>query len=497
VVGEIFTSPSAEDVYQCIKAVDGGAGVLMSFGNYSGDVMHFGLAAQRARREGIDVRIVVVTDDVVSAPVEQSAARRGVAGGFFVFRAASAAAHAGCALDDVEQAALLANAATATFGVAFDGCTFPAASEPLFQVEPEHMAVGLGIHGEPGIDVVPWMPADEVADLMLRPLLEERPAGAVRARLLLNGLGATKYEELFVLYRGIARGLANTGIEVVAPEVGEYVTSLNMAGCSLTLCWLSDELESLLSAPVWSPAYRSDQPEVAMSLGGSGHIPPRSGEIPSASYGSPQTGPARTAAEMIGAMADVIDAARDELGALDSVAGDGDHGVGMSRGMRAAAASANVAGPGVSNVLDAAGLAFAQAAGGASGALWGAALSAAGHELIGLDTPGTAEVAHALRASLTAMTDLGGAKVGDKTLIDAVVPFVETFERASSEPIAKAWSLAAQAASAAADRTASMVSSRGRSAVHGEHSRGTRDPGAHSFALAVQAAARVLIKESA
>lgn len=485
VVGEIFTSPSAESVFQCIKAADGGAGVLLSFGNYSGDVMHFGLAAQRARREGIDVRIVLVTDDVASADERSASTRRGVAGGFYVFRGSSAAAHAGMSLDEVESVAREINDRTRSIGIAFDGCTFPGAAEPLFAVSPSSMAIGLGIHGEPGIAVVPAGPADDIAQLMLAKLLAERPSGANRAHVLVNGLGATKYEELFVLFGAIATGLAANGVSMASCEVGEFITSLDMAGCSLTLCWAAPSVDSLLRTDARAAGYVSG-----------GFVPVtadldllRSQLSPhpaSQKTGAGPEGNAVTVVALLDTMADAIEDAKDELGRLDAVAGDGDHGLGMARGMRAAASAAAHAGPGVADVLDAAGMSFAEHAGGASGALWGAALCAIGQRVADGGT-----VADALDAGLQAVQDLGGAQIGDKTLVDPMAVFVAEYT-SSRLPPAQAWAHAAGAAQSAAISTASMVSKRGRAAVHGEHGRGTPDPGAISFAIAVEAVAAAL-----
>ena len=253
VVGDVFTSPSAAQAVRAIEALDGGAGVLLTFGNYSGDVMHFGLAAEQARAAGIDTRIVLVTDDVASAPADQAARRRGIAGGFFVFRAAASSARRGDDLEGVERVAQHANERTRTFGIALAGCTFPGRTEPLFTIEPGTIALGLGIHGEPGIETVDWVPARDLAGILLDPLLRERPGGASRARVLLNGLGSSKYEELFVLYRSVHERLLAAGVEPVDVEVGEFVTSLDMAGCSLTLCWLDEQLEALLSTPAADP----------------------------------------------------------------------------------------------------------------------------------------------------------------------------------------------------------------------------------------------------
>ena len=256
VIGEIFTSPSGEQAYRVAKAVNGGAGILFTFGNYSGDVMNFAMAEARLAGDGIDVRTVLVTDDVLAAPPEEAEDRRGIAGGFYVFKAAGASAARGDNLDTVESLTLHANARTRTVGVAFAGCTVPGQSEPLFTVEPDKMEVGLGIHGEPGVRTTDLMPSREVAALMVETILADAPPDAgSRAAVLVNGLGGTKYEELFVLYHGIAPLLQQAGIETYEPLIGEFVTSLDMTGCSLTLHWLDDELQSLHDAPAGTPAF--------------------------------------------------------------------------------------------------------------------------------------------------------------------------------------------------------------------------------------------------
>lgn len=256
VMGNVFAAPSAEQVYRVTKAVASDAGVLYCYGNYSGDVLNFDMAELRCQDEGIDVRTVRVTDDVASAPRGQEEDRRGIAGDFFVFKIAGAAAARGDTLDEVERLARKANDRTRSFGVAFGGCTLPGQSAPLFTVEPGRMELGLGVHGEPGIQSSYMRPAREVADLLLDTLLADAPpdAGSTVA-VLLNGLGSTQYEEMFVLYKDINRRLCAEGLTPYKPIVNEMVTSLDMAGCSLTLCWLDDELTALLDAPCASAAY--------------------------------------------------------------------------------------------------------------------------------------------------------------------------------------------------------------------------------------------------
>lgn len=257
VMGNVFTSPSGEQVYRCTKAVDGGAGVLYSYGNYSGDVLNFNVAQKRCRAEGIDVQTVRVTDDVASAPPDAIERRRGIAGDFFVFKIAGASAARGDPLDEVEALAHRANTRTRSFGVAFDGCTLPGQDRPLFTVEPGRMELGLGVHGEVGIRSSEMLSAAEIAHLMVETLLADTPSGVGgEVAVLLNGLGSTQYEEMFVLYRDIHAQLEGAGLKLFEPEIGEFVTSLNMAGCSLTLFWLDDDLRPLLAAPADTPAYR-------------------------------------------------------------------------------------------------------------------------------------------------------------------------------------------------------------------------------------------------
>jgi dihydroxyacetone kinase len=256
VIGNIFAAPSAEQIYRVTKAVTGDAGVLYCYGNYSGDVLNFDTAELRCQDEGIDVRTVRVTDDVASAPAGQEADRRGIAGDLFVFKVAGAAADRGDSLDEVARLARKANDRTRSFGVAFGGCTLPGQSAPLFTVEPGRMELGLGVHGEPGIQSSHMRPAREVADLLLDTLLADSPSDAgSTVAVLLNGLGSTQHEEMFVLFKDVNRRLQAEGILRYKPIVGEMVTSLDMAGCSLTLCWLDDELTELLDAPCASAAY--------------------------------------------------------------------------------------------------------------------------------------------------------------------------------------------------------------------------------------------------
>jgi dihydroxyacetone kinase len=495
VMGNLFASPSTQQAYSVATTAHRGGGVLFSYGNYAGDVMNFDAAQERLRAEGIPCETVVVTDDIFSAPATEPERRRGIAGDLVVFRAASAAAGAGYDLADVARAARRANDLTRTIGVAFDGCTLPGADAPLFGVPEGRMAIGLGIHGEPGIDEVGIPTADELAELLVARLLEEAPSHAGRVVPILNGLGSVKYEEMFVVYRRIAALLDAAGLEIVDPHVGEYCTSFDMAGTSLTLFWPDDELEQLWHTPVDTPGYRrgSVPPAVAETVVAEAAVAEVS--IPRGDADSQAV--AETVVEALAATVLVIDTHVDELGRMDAIAGDGDHGIGMQRGAHAALAAATRtrdAGAGAGSTLAAAAEAWADRAGGTSGVLWGLILDAVAARLGDAGRPASADVAAGVAAGLAAVTRHGKAQPGDKTLVDALEPFGATLSRRieAGDDLPTAWRAAAAEATRAAAATADLVSRLGRSRSHGAKSLGTADPGAHSLALIVTAVGETL-----
>lgn len=499
-LGNLFASPSAQQVHTVAKAAEHGRGVLLSYGNYAGDVLNFDAAQEQLRHEGIDCETVVVTDDISSAPPSDRAKRRGIAGDLPVFKVAAAAAEQGADLVDVVRIARLANERTRSFGVAFTGCTLPGASEPLFTVPEGRMAVGMGIHGEPGIDEQDVPSADGLAQLLVSSLLNELPDGigtaqGARVAVLLNGLGSVKYEELFVVYNTVGLLLEDAGITIVEPEVGELVTSFDMAGVSLTLFWLDDELESLWAAPADAPAYRKGSVAQGEQVAETYEAVDATATVPEASDDSRAA--ASQAVAVIAAIASVIDANSDELGRIDAVAGDGDHGIGMKRGStaaRAAAADFAQRGAGAGSVLTAAADAWADKAGGTSGALWGIALRAVGDALGDEKAPDAASVSAGVASAKDGIMLFGKAVVGDKTMVDVLVPFSDVLARAVDDgsPLADAWLEATVAAEEASAATAQLRPLMGRARSHTERSLGTPDAGAVSLALIVRAVLPVL-----
>lgn len=507
VLGNVFASPSAQQVYDVAHACDTGGGILFSYGNYAGDVLNFDEAQARLRAEGVQCQTVLVTDDISSAPADQATARRGIAGDLTVFKVAAAAADAGADLAAVTAIARRANARTRSMGVAFSGCTLPGAMAPLFTVPAGRMGVGMGVHGEPGISEAAVPPAAGLAELLVTTLLAEARADATvavsetgRVAVILNGLGSVKYEELFVLYRSVAARLREAGLIVIDPEVGELVTSFDMAGVSLTLTWLDDELEQLWRAPADCPGYRKQATDASAADDeppASASNQPGSGAgfaagAPAAAATSESAAAARFACRALASAEETIRQHADELGRLDAVAGDGDHGIGMLRGVSAARQTADQCaadGAGLHSVIVTAGGAWADQGGGTSGALWGVLLRAIAGQFDDRLVPPPDVLALAVRAAADAVQNRGHAEPGDKTMLDALIPMADVFAAslAAGRDLRTAWEQAVTAAEAAASATADLLPRIGRARPHAERSLGSSDPGAVSLALVARA----------
>jgi len=497
-LGNVFASPSTQQIVSVARSASRGGGVLLAYGNYAGDVLNFRGAAERLRREGIDARTVEITDDVSSAGADDTGRRRGIAGGLVVYKVVGAAADRGDTLDEVERIARRANELTRSIGAAFTGCTLPGAPAPLFTVPAGRMALGMGIHGEPGIAEIDLPSADGLARLLVERLLAERPENAGDAAVVLvNGLGSVSGEELYLLYRGIARELATAGIAIQGVEIGELTTSFEMAGVSLTLAWLDDELLPLWSAPADAPGFRRGDPgarivgdvPAVVEPSADRHVRPRATEA------------SRRVGEQVLSALEAVHGTvvehLDELGRLDAVAGDGDHGIGMQRGASAAVGAAEravEAAGGAGTVLASAADAWSDRAGGTSGVLWGLALTALAESIGDEEAPTPPRLAAAVRSAVDRIAEFGRAQRGDKTMLDAMIPFADVLERrtAGGDGIRRAWREAAGAATVAASATASLTPRIGRARPLAAQSLGTPDPGAVSFALAVMAVSAIL-----
>jgi len=253
-IGNVFSSPTVEQMLAATQAIDGGVGVLYLFGNYSGDVMNFGMAAEMAGAEGIHVETVLAADDVASAPKGEEKRRRGVAGIFYAYKLAGAKAETMAPLAEVKRIAEKAIAHTRSMGVALSPCTVPAAGRPTFTLGEDEMEIGMGIHGEPGVRRGKLEPADRITETILTAILADMDlTQGDEVSVLVNGLGATPKEELYVMYRKVHQILSRRGVRIYRPYIGEYVTSMEMAGASVSLCKLDAELKVLLDAPASTP----------------------------------------------------------------------------------------------------------------------------------------------------------------------------------------------------------------------------------------------------
>ena len=498
-MGNLFASPSAQQICSVARAANNGAGVLLAFGNYAGDVLHFGLARERLRAEGIPCETLAITDDISSASAEEKEKRRGVAGDLSVFKIAAAAAERGDSLEDVLQIARRANDRTRTLGLAFKGCTLPGAEEPLFSVPEGMMGFGMGIHGEPGISDVPVPSAQQLASMLTAELLKERPDELAtsqhqRVAVMINGLGAVKHEEMFVLWHAAEPMLREHGLQIADVQIGEFVTSFDMAGISVTLIWLDEELESLWLAPAHAPAFSRGSSICAQPLSSRQREATALPVLPPASAASQQA--ARTIMHIVDSLTTMLIENSTALGNIDAIAGDGDHGIGMERGARAARKASEEAlsqGAGAGSLLQRAADAWADEAGGTSGAIWGVILNTLGTSLGNDTAPDARSIAKAIAQASAGVMHFGKAKPGDKTLVDVLDPFSAALMNAAEKsPLPEAWRSAAEVARLSAEATANMIPKIGRARPLAERSKGTPDAGAVSMAMIITTVGEML-----
>jgi triose/dihydroxyacetone kinase / FAD-AMP lyase (cyclizing) len=480
VAGDVFTSPPPDAVLAAIRAVTGPRGCLLIVKNYTGDRLNFGLAAERARAEGLAVEMVLVADDVALADAAGHAGRRGLAGTILVHKVAGAAAEAGLSLAEVAAEARAVAAEVRTMGVALAPCTVPAAGEPGFSLGEGEIEMGLGIHGEPGLARVPLAPADTLVDDILGRLVppREHPAGRPVA-LMVNGLGGTPAMELAIVARRAVETLGGWGLAVERVYLGNFLTALEMAGVSLTLLPVTPErigrLDSPTSAPAWPtapgrPRERAAEPPAPVETG----APPR----PSA----PATEAGRALGAALSRVAEALLAAEPALTAADSVVGDGDLGISLARGARAileALPTLPLDDP--SAAARSLGVALEQSLGGTSGPLYAAFLARASAAL----ARDANDWASALRDGCSAVSDLGGAHPGDRTMLDALGPASDALSVAMGAglPGAEALRRAVEAARAGARATADMRPRLGRSSYLADRALGHPDPGAEAVAV--------------
>lgn len=500
-VGNIFASPSPAQIIDAGFAAEGGAGVLFLYGNYTGDVMNFGMAEEGMAKQGVTARSFVTTDDIASAPIDKIHERRGIAGNFFVFKVAGAAADLGGNLDDVEAAAKRANDATRTMGVALSACSMPQTGKANFDLPDGEMEIGMGIHGEQGIERVPAETANAVTDRLLHPILEELSVtSGDKVAVLVNGLGSTTLLELYLMHRRVAEVLTDRDVEIYHSWVGEYCTSLEMGGASVSIMKLDADLTKWLDHPCDTPALR-----VGAALDtthGTRRAPRKRTALEVHAIESlddlETSGPVTPSVfrTMMAASAEAIYAQRDVLCELDGAVGDGDHGVTMEMGWKAAmSALADLPETAtISKMSYEIGRAFLNAVGASVGPLYSdgfAGASDAVTDRLNLDGSSMAAWVSGL---FDGIQRRGDASVGDKTMVDAWAPAVDAALFASRRGVGAAavMQAAAKAAEQGAETTIQMQSNLGRSKKLGVRSIGHKDPGAASAAIMIAAWATVL-----
>lgn len=483
VSGDVFTSPSTDAVLAAIRAVASPAGVLLIVKNYTGDRLNFGLAAELARAEGIPAEMVVVDDDVALSGGAHSAGRRGIAGTVLVHKVAGAAAAAGLDLAAVKAEAMAAVAALGTMGVGLSSCTVPAVGRPGFTLGEDEIELGLGIHGEAGVRRAPLTAADALADDLLERIVAE--CGLVRGdrvALLVNDLGATPTMELLIVARRALSVLETQGIVVERAWAGAFLTALDMAGCSLSLMRLDDarlaRLDAAATAPAWPGAASRPQP-VRAHAATAAAAPPA---VPRGASGTLLEAALRAAAA-------ALRTAEPRLTELDRAVGDGDLGISLMRG--AAAMERDLPSYDLSDpaaTLRALSATLRRALGGTSGPLYAvfllraaAALEQARSARAGADQAWAA----AFEAGWRGISELGDARPGDRTMLDALVPAADAFRQAVAQgnDAAMALRAAAAAAAAGAAATATMLPRRGRSSYLASRVGGHPDPGAEAVAI--------------
>ena len=507
-IGEIFSSPTAKSFLDAMRAANGGAGVACLYGNYAGDNMNVKMAMAMAEREGIAVKTVVANDDVPSAPKGEEAKRRGVAGEILMWKVGAAKAAMGGSLDEVISAAQKAIDNTRSIGIGLSACIIPAVGHANFTIEKGKMEVGIGHHGEPGIDVRETVSAAEMADLMLKTVLPDLPfVAGQRVAVLVSGLGATPIMELYILYGELAKRLEAQGITIAFNAVGNLFTSLEMMGVTLTLMRLDDELESCLKAPCHcvgltvpgdAGAARTYAGKLAATSAAPAVAVQKKVAAPREFAG--QTVALGNAGDVVRELIKTINANRDFLSEIDGLIGDGDHGVNMSKGFTGCGTRLDAMGE-QAKALPAAfeqlSKALMEDIGGSMGPLYGQFFLGFVNTLEPYEKMDAALFADALAAAVANVQGMGNAQVGDKTLIDSMVPARDAFRAAleSGADFAACLAAMSETAEKGKDSTKNLQARIGRSARLGPRSIGVLDAGATSCCLILQSIGKSLTRQ--
>lgn len=514
VCGDIFASPSQIQIYQAIKETAGNAGTLMIIKNYSGDMMNFKNAARLAEEDGISVEYVKVDDDIAVQDSLYTVGRRGVAGTVLVHKVAGAAAEKGYSLKQVKAYAENAVLNTRSIGFAFTSCTVPAKGTPTFSIAENEIEYGVGIHGEPGVSREAMMIADELSKRMTDSLVKELGLSENdEVTVLVNGSGGTPLQELYLFLNSTAKILDEYKIKIYRSFAGNYMTSIDMSGASLTFMKMNSELKSLLDAESDAPAFKVNGPVLPRNY--EPFIPAYHTQSENTDQKNHTKGNAKVRQEIltvdnmifiVDTMSECIIKNEVPFCELDAYAGDGDFGMSVSKGFRQLRREWNdILEEKVCDIgefLDACSLIIMECCGGASGPIWGSAFRAAGKAAKGKQKLTAEEFAVLLQEAVTGIQKTGeysfgrGAVVGDKTLIDALVPCADVWtENAGNKTLKELFQLSADAAVNGAKMTEKIVARMGRAGTVGKRSIGYPDAGAFALGVIFSKIADALIFE--
>jgi len=495
VAGEVFTSPDTDSILAAIRAVAGKPGALLIVKNYTGDRLNFGLAGEMARSEGIPVEMIIVDDDVALEDTASATGARGLAGTVFVHKLVGAAAAEGKTLSEVAAIGRAAVKSLATMGVSLSAGTSPTVGRPSFALGEDEMELGLGIHGEPGVTRTHLQSADQLTETLLTAILKHQHFGeAERVAVMINNLGATTEMELAIVARHALSFLERNKFIVERIYAGTFLSSLDMAGISISLLGLNDDrlrwLDAPTSALAWpnAPRQRSGIAEMQITR-----------KLPAPQTCSArqdlQTETGRATKRAITAACDALIAAETELTEMDRIVGDGDLGTSMKRAASAVKDALDTyPSDDVSATLKALGHTLRHELGGSYGPLYGVLFLRAGNVLESTGWKETSRWARAIEEGSRAISELGGAKPGDRTMIDALHPFVASLRAAAPNSSRRETLLAAvEAAQRGAESTAQMMPRLGRSSYLRDRVLGHPDPGAIALATWLRAVADVLV----
>jgi dihydroxyacetone kinase len=505
VCGDVFASPSQIQVYQAIKATASEKGTLLIIKNYSGDMMNFKNAAHLASEDGIKVDYVKVDDDIAVEDSLYTVGRRGVAGTVLVHKIAGAAAELGLSLEEVKAIAEKAILNVRSLGFAFSSCTVPAKGTPTFELSEDEMEYGVGIHGEPGIKREKMATADELAERIVASLLKDLKIDGTKheeVALLINGFGGTPLQELYLFNNSVTAELAKKNVKMDRIFVGNYMTSIDMEGASVSIMKLDGQLKELLSEVSDTPAFKVSGPVEAATYVALESFADSENEVSfevETSESFAQIKNEKLTLDnivyIIDKMSQIIIENEVPFCELDSFAGDGDFGMSVAKGFKQlkrewkqilAEEYWNIG-----DFLNACSLVIMEYCGGASGPIWGSAFRAAGKQVETKEELTVSEFAEMLQAAVRGIQATGersfgrGAVVGDKTLIDALVPCADAWTASAKASISfkEAFERGAKAAVEGAKKTEDIVARMGRAGTVGERSLGHPDAGAYGLGV--------------